>query len=184
MDDAKDSGDVNEPMQQVPAPAAKPPDHAGRGRDRQRQHGDERREADGDERPLVDVLPHRFREIAHRRPGDDAVGKIETGEPIGDHVGQKMQRAVEEREQANHPAETDRTGPSGEPPQRCDRERDAEKTQRPDAGFVGEIAERIRAQVAGDRRPDEPGHRPEAREKHKRLQHESNNAIGDVQSAP
>ena len=49
--------------------------------------------------------------------------------------------------------------PAGQPPQRRDRERDAEEPERPDPGLVGEIGERIGAQVTGVDRPDQPGGR-------------------------
>ena len=46
-------------------------------------------------------------------------GHIE--ELIEPHVGEQVQRAVEEREQAEHPPEPDHVVPAGEPPQRASR---------------------------------------------------------------
>ena len=71
-------------------------------------------------------------------------GKSSAGKAIGDDVGQEVQRAVEEREEPRHAAETDDGVPAGQPPQRRQRERDADEPERPDAGLVGEIAERVR----------------------------------------
>ena len=72
--------------------------------------------------------------------------------------------------------------PAGEPAQRRDRERDADEPERPDAGFVGEIAERIGAEVAGERRPDQPDERARATPtKTSGLRTEANDAIRDSQ---
>ena len=46
----------------------------------------------------------RLRTVVH---ASDAIGKIEAGEAIGDDVGQEMERAVEEGEEARHPPEPD-----------------------------------------------------------------------------
>ena len=109
------------------------------------------------------------------------VGEIEPREPVGDHVGQEMQRAVEEGKEPGHPPEADRRIPAGELPQRRDRERDADEAQRPDAGFVGEIAQRVGAEISRQRRPDEPAERPEAREKHDGLEDPANDTVRDLQ---
>jgi hypothetical protein len=92
-------------------------------------------------------------------------------------VGEKMQRAVEEGEQAGHAPESDRLIPAADSAQRRDRERDADEAQRPDAGLVGEVAERVRAEIAGQDRPHEPPCRRQRRDEEKRLQAETNSAI-------
>ena len=46
--------------------------------------------------------------------------------------------------------------PAGQPPQRRQRQRDAEEPERPDAGLVGEIAERVRAEISGEPGPHQP----------------------------
>ncbi len=51
----------------------------------------------------------RFRTVVH---DDDAVGKIEAGEAIGDRVDEEVQRPVEEREQPDHPAEANQRSSS------------------------------------------------------------------------
>ena len=91
-------------------------------------------------------------------------GIIEPGGAIRDEVNEEVHGAVEEREQPEHPPEADRAVPAGEPPERRDRERDAEKPQRPDAGLVGDVLERVRAEIAGGDGPDEPGETGRARQ--------------------
>ena len=79
-------------------------------------------------------------------------------------VGQEVERAVEEREQARHAPEPDHVVPAGDASERRHRERDADEPQRPDAGLVRDIAERIGAEVPGERRPDESSRRAQAGE--------------------
>ena len=53
----------------------------------------------------------------------------------------------------------------------------AEKAERPNTGVVGEIAERVGAEVAGPRRPDQPRGRSERGEKREGLENETNGAV-------
>jgi hypothetical protein len=70
---------------------------------------------------------------------------------VEDEVGHEVERAVEEREQADHPPEQDERVPPGQPAQRRDRHRHDDEAQRPDAGVVGDGLDRVDAQVAPER---------------------------------
>src|SRR5260370_20488669 len=105
-----------------------------------------------------------------RRPRHDAILKIERGETIGDDVGEEMKRAVKKGEQAGHPTEADHHIPAGEPAQRRQRERDADKPDGPDAGFVREVTERVRAEIPREPGPYEPSTRDETGEKDDRFE--------------
>src|SRR5205085_2992531 len=97
--------------------------------------------------------------------------KIEAGETVGDDIREEMERPIEEREQSDHPAKTDRAVPPGDSTKRRHRQRDAQEAERPAAGLFGEIAERIGAQVAGERRPHEPSSWAERGDERRRLEH-------------
>ena len=88
-----------------------------------------------------------------------------------------MQRAVKERIQPRHATEFDQSVPAADPPERRDRKRDAEEAKRPNAGFVGEIAERIGTERAGERGPSEPSGRSQRRQKRKGLEQKTNSAV-------
>src|SRR2546423_777799 len=81
-----------------------------------------------------------------------------------------MQGAVEKREEADHPPEPDDAVPPRKPAKRCHRQREAQKPQRPDARLVGDVAERIRAEVAGQRGPKQPRRRNRTGQKYGSLQ--------------
>ena len=108
---------------------------------------------------------------------------IQAGKPIHDRVGHQVQGAVEERVETGHAAEPDQRVPAGHLAQRRDRERQADEPERPDTGFVGEIGERIGAEVTRQRRPDQVRERPERRQKDERLQPEPNGTIRQLQAA-
>ena len=89
-----------------------------------------------------------------------------------------MQRPVEEGEESRHPAESNQAIPTRDAAQRCECQRGAQEPQRPDAGFVGEIGERIGAEMSGQRGPHQPRERPERCEENERLENEPERAIG------
>jgi hypothetical protein len=166
-------------MERLPPLAAEAADPSRRGRQRERHHEHQRREADGDVGPLVDILANRGNQVAQRAPRHDTVGEIDqAGEPIGNEVGREVERAVEEGEEADHPAEPNDDVPTGEPPQRRDRKRRAEEPERPHAGFIGHVAERIRAERARQQSPEEPRGGNESRRKGDRFQNESDDVGG------
>jgi hypothetical protein len=164
--DAANRRDVYQPVDEVPALAAQAPDPAGRGSEGQRNHQDKRREPHGDERPLHDV-------------GDDLVGGKEL---IEYEVGQKVQRAVEEREQPQHAAEADQGIPTRPLPQGRDRQRQRQKPQRPRAGLVGDRVDRVSAQRVRERAVDQVPERSEGSNEHPDLQ-ESQDAYASRQSS-
>ena len=89
--------------------------------------------------------------FTHRAPRHEAVREIEAGKAIGDQIGQKVQRPVEEREQPDHAPE-----PRSMPFQPVIRRTGVmasvidDEPQRPDAGVVGDLGERVGAEVAVD----------------------------------
>src|SRR5262249_33098722 len=104
------------------------------------------------------------------RQRNDAVRKInQPGKAIEDDVGQKVERAVEKGVQTGHPAESHESVPSGDVPEWRDEERDADEPERPDAGFVRDVAKRVRAEVVGQRRPGQVDGRAKRRQKKDRL---------------
>ena len=102
--------------------------------------------------PLGDVLPDRRHQIDERAPGDEPIGKIEAREAIADEIGEEVQRRVEEREQPEHPAEANHRIPAAEPANGRDGEGNDDEAERPDAGLVGDLDERIGGEVAVDSR--------------------------------
>jgi len=54
-------------------------------------------------------------------------GEVQTRKPIQDEVGQEMQAAIKEGEQAEHAPELDRAIPAADAPQRRHGQRKAEK---------------------------------------------------------
>ena len=142
MDDGKNAGDVHETVEALPAAAQLAEREAIRGEGQQEQN-DERRHSDGDERPLADIDNH----------GRD-VEVIDEHNPC-----QHMQRCVEEGEQAEHPPQLDEVVRPGDAAQRCHRERDREKGDRPGPGLVRDVVARVggeRVGVAEDQRGVEP----------------------------
>ena len=93
-----------------------------------------------------------------------------------------MEGAVKERVQARHATECDDSVPTADPPERSDRERDAEEPQRPHTGFIGEIAEGIDAERTGVRSPSQPNGWSQRCQKGNGLEQKANRAVGhDVQ---
>jgi hypothetical protein len=92
-----------------------------------------------------------------------------------------MLGAVEEREETSHAAELDQRVPAGQLAQRRDRERDAQEPERPDAGFVGEVGERVGAEIAGGAGPNQINEGPKRRQEDDRLEPKSNGAIRQLQ---
>ena len=127
-------------------------------------------------------MPDRHRQVAHGAPRDDAVREVEAGKPIEDDIREQVEGAVEKREEADHPPEPDDGVPPGETAQRRHRQRDAQKPQRPDAGLVGDVAERVRAEMAGQRSPQEPRRRDQTGQKDRNLQ--CSDAVGHGHSSP
>ncbi len=89
MDDPGDGANVNQAVQHLPAPAAQPPDPAGRGGDRQRNQQHKSGKPSIDERTLGDILNHPAKIKLLVEP--DVSGEVKTN--------------VEERKQSQHAAE-------------------------------------------------------------------------------
>ena len=67
---------------------------------------------------------------------------------VADEVRREVQHRVEKREQAEHPPVTDDDVPAREPANWRDGERNDDEAERPDAGLVGNLDERIGGEVA------------------------------------
>ena len=116
-----------------------------RGR-RERQHQQQRARADEDERALRDVAHDVAPDQAHVEPA----------------VAEKVQAAVEEREQAQHAAKARQCRLAGELAQRRHGQREAQQAQCPVTGgtdqrFGRVRAERVLAHHAEDRAAQQPG---------------------------
>jgi hypothetical protein len=174
VDHAADRRGIDKPVQHLPPAAAQPPDHPCCRRDRERHHQHERGEPDRDERTLVDVAADRHQQVPRGRPRHDAVGeRDEPREAVQDHVGQEVEHAVEEGVEPQHATEPDELVPAGQPPQRRDGERDGEKPQRPDPGLVGDVAERVGAEVARQGGPRQVDRRAQAGQEDDRFENEA-----------
>ena len=68
---------------------------------------------------------------------------------IQPNVGEKVQTSVKEREQAGHSAETYDCLPSGEASNRRKRQSDHNESQSPDAGLIGDVGDRVCAELVG-----------------------------------
>ena len=139
MDNAKDGGRVNQPVQALPIPAHAPDHGFGRGG----AEGDEDQqgnEADADVGPLKQLL-------ADGRPAEREQQR---------HPDEKVEAGVEQREQSHHAPHPDEFDPSAELAQRREAEGDQQKAQCPLAGGGGEFLNRVGAEVVAGDAPDQP----------------------------
>ena len=136
-------------MEHLPAASAEAANPPGGGSKRERNQQNESGKAYGDERALVDVLPH--------------CGEIEA--LVGAEVGEEVEAGVEKGEEAEHAAKTDEVGEFEEFAERRDAESDDEEAESPIAGGVLNELDGIRAEICGERAPDEDAERHEAKKK-------------------
>src|SRR5215471_6693159 len=150
MDDACRRAEVNEPVQELPPLASQSPDPLFRRGDSKRNEHNEARVSGHDEWTLRQVVDH----------------SVESEELVEPDVAHEMQYTVEEREESQHPARPDNFVPLRKSANRCDRQRDKKKAQRPDAGRVSNRLEWICTEIACSRRVNEKGQRQRAEQKH------------------
>src|SRR5262245_54145356 len=81
-----------------------------------------------------------------------------------------MQCRVKEGEESGHAPETDHGVPTGQAPQRSQRQRDADEPQSPNASLVREIAERVRAEISREPGPQQPRARTKSGEEDDRFE--------------
>jgi hypothetical protein len=141
-------------VQALPVPSAEAPHPTSRRSDRQRHEQHERQKAGRDEAAIEDVVRNAF--------------PVE--EMIEDQVGQKVQRGIEEREQAQHAPEADDRMPAGEPPERGHGKRRQEEPQRPPPGAERDRFDRVCAKVVGQRGLYEKGGWHQRGDKQRRLE--------------
>ena len=94
MNHTTNGADVDEAMEHLPAASAESADPSSGGSEREWDQKNEGGETYGDERALVDVLPHG--------------GEVEA--LVGAEIGEEMQAGVEEGEETEHAAKTDQFG--------------------------------------------------------------------------
>jgi len=136
-------------VQGRPAPA-QAADPAARRRDGERDEQDERRESHRDVRPLGHVLQHVPQRVA-----------LEEQALIEHDPGEEVQRGVGERQQADGAAEPDDAVPSGQSPDGSHGEGAEEQADRPVAGAVGDLLDRVRAEVVSQQVGDDQRRRHE-----------------------
>src|SRR5436190_14628286 len=148
MDRRAYAGYIDEAVQDLPLPA-EPADPSFRRGDCQRNHENKGGESHRDEWALHHILDDQV-------PGEELIDADVDGE---------VHTHVEKHEQAQHPSVLDHAIPSGYSTYRCDRERQHEEPQRPDAGGQFQVFNGIDAETARERSRDEPRERSQAEEK-------------------
>src|ERR1700730_13478000 len=149
MDCPQDSAQINCAMEPLPAPSAETPNPAGCRGDCQRNQEHEAGEADGDETPLQNILPH----------------FVPVEEFVEPNPGAKVQAEVEERKQSEHPAKPYEQRQLQNFPQRSNRERNNEESQRPVAGRVSNELYGVRRKVLMECPPYQNSKRYQAKQK-------------------
>src|SRR5690348_1973383 len=149
VDDAGNRRDINEAVEHLPAAAAEAANPSGGGSERERNQQDEAEKADGDERTLVNVLPH----------------GVEIERLIGAEIGEEVQAHVEKREEAEHAAEANEFRKIERFAKRRDAERKYEEEQSPIAGGVLQRLDRIGTEIAAKSAPAQSEERNQADEK-------------------
>ena len=141
--------EINQAVQGLPALAAQLSDRPFCRGERQGNHQDKGGHSRSDEPALGDVGQH----------------FVDIEKFVEPDVGGQVQRAVEEREQAEHPAQADQPVLPSQFPQRRNRQRDQQESQSAIARAVGDRFNRISAELRVQSSPDEVGQRREARQK-------------------
>src|ERR1700676_5386648 len=154
MNDASANADVNQPVQHIPTPPAEPPDHSAGGSYCERNHEHECCEAHGDERTFVNVIDHRV--------------NIKTR--IDPDPGRKVQAGVEKGEKAEHAPEANQPVLLQDSAQRSHRESYAETDERPCSGGMGDVFDRVRAELVVEAHPSEMREWQETRHENRRLE--------------
>jgi len=88
---------------------------------------------------------------------------IQRRDAIKKDIGGCMHYTVEEAQKAQHPAELHQGMPACEPPNRCDRQREAEKAQRPVPCASDDSVKVYSVALSGDGIPKQQCYRAEAR---------------------
>src|SRR5216684_3014813 len=148
VDHAGDGADVDGAVQHLPALAAETTNPTGSGSKRQRNQQDKSEEADGDERALGDIFPHR--------------GKIEG--LFRPEIGEEVQASVKKSEKAKHAAEADQIRLIEKFAERSDGQGADEKAQDPITGRVLKKFDGIGAKPIVQRAIDEAEKRDETKQ--------------------
>src|SRR2546425_4763519 len=146
MNDAGHGAHVNCAVQRLPTPPSQAANPSRSGGNRERNQKQEAREAHRDVLALGHVLPHSGKTEGLVRP----------------NVRGEVQANVEEREQAKHAAKTNQLRQIQELAEGRDAEREDQEAERPIAGSVLDEFDRVRAELARERTPDQSGKRHEA----------------------
>lgn len=154
MDDAADGCNVNQAMQGIPSFSAHPFRYPVRGRKCEGNHEHEAGKPDGDKGTLRDVRKN----------------LVPLEKLVEVNVRHEMKRAVEECKQSQHPPEFSGRRPASDPPHGRHAQCNDNESQRPGAGCVCNVVERVRAKVIGEKIVREKGNRKKAEEKNNRLE--------------
>src|SRR5262245_29552561 len=155
VEHTRTGAEVNQTVKHLPPAATQTDDPFSCGRDGQGQHQNKTEETGNDERTLQ---KHVFENCV----------KVEI--LIEPDISCQMNETVEEREQAQHPAEADERAPSSHPPQWGYAQGKDQKAERPDTCPIADIFQRIRAQAPRKRIEQKPHYGYEASEKNNRLE--------------
>ncbi len=157
MHHAGQGGEINQAVERRP-PATEAADRRLRGRQRKRDQQQEAGEADGDVRPLRDVL----------RDLRDGAGFPRLA--IEQQVDHEVDADVCERPQADRPPVVDQLAQSGHAPQRRDRERRGDEEQAPPARAQLDPVDPVTVNAPGEQVERDQDERDEAREMNERLE--------------
>src|SRR6266478_1701890 len=155
MQNTETGAEINQAMNHLPTLAAEPADPFFRGGDCEWNEQNEARNTRKNEWALADHVLHNL---------------IPREGLVQPDVRDEVHESVKERKQPQHSAKPYQAGPSNDPPERGDAQRDHQKTQCPDAGPVSDVLNRICAQVSGENIPNKPRHGDQTDHENSRLE--------------
>jgi hypothetical protein len=139
VQDAEGGGEVDQPVQALPAEEAEAAHGAIARGERERDEQQEGREADRDEPALDDVL-------ADRVPVEELVDA---------DVGREVKAAVAERGEPERAPVADRPAPAAQESDGCGRERGQQEDQGPEPEAVQDLLDRVGAEASAERVRDQ-----------------------------
>lgn len=132
MDTCSDSGNVDQAVKDIPSSPAEPKYHLLRGCYSERNHENKARETDQNKWSFENVFEDRT-----------PIKKL-----VKPDVRCEMERAIKKGKQSDHSPVWDETMPARDSSDRCDSEGCDNKTDSPDSSLIGDVGDRIRAEVS------------------------------------